>query len=147
MRISAGTVIDRPVADVFGFVAENHHVNHPRWDRRVVRLEPAQPGPPALGTEFRMTRTLMGRREVHTFRYVEWEPEQTMSYQSQGGPMPLLFQARFAPAGERSTRLTIAGSADLRGPRALLAPVLGHLFTRQLRENLLRIKEFVEAEG
>ena len=74
MKISADTVIDRPIADVFGFVADNHHVNHPRWDSRVVKLEPLKPGPPTLGAEFQMTRTLLGRREVHNFRYVEWQP-------------------------------------------------------------------------
>lgn len=144
MKISADILIDRPVSDVFNFVADNHHANHSRWDPRVVRLEPLEPGPPALGTSFRITRKLMGREEMHTFRYIEWQPLQAMSYQSDGGTMPFVFRSRFEALSPDRTRLALTGEARPRGPRALLAPVLRPMFTRQVRGNLARIKAFVE---
>jgi hypothetical protein len=138
-------VIDRPVADVFDFVARNHDVNHPRWDPRVLDIKLLEGGEPAVGSTFRLRRTTFGREEAHVFRYTAWEPSHVMAYRSEDGAMSFELTSSFAEAGDGSTRLTVSGKARAHGARALLAPLLGPMVRRQMRDNLARIKGLIEA--
>jgi hypothetical protein len=50
-RVEGDLVIERPVEEVFDFVADQR--NEPRYNRRMLRAEKTSPGPIGLGTEFR----------------------------------------------------------------------------------------------
>lgn len=145
MKISADVVIDKGADEVFDFVATNHHSNHPRWDPMVVSIEPIEAGAAGLGSGFRMTRRLMGREEQHVFRFTEWEAGRAMSYAEESGPMSFVARSRLEPMTEGRTRLVLDAEAHPKGLKALLAPALRPLFTRQINGNLATIKSLVEA--
>jgi hypothetical protein len=62
-RIEGDVVINRPVEEVFDFVADQR--NEPRYNPRMLRAEKISPGPIGLGTRFRAeTRTMRGSAEM-----------------------------------------------------------------------------------
>jgi len=56
-HIEGEIVLDRPVEDVFDFVADGRN----RYDPRMRRAEKLTPGPIGVGTRFRSESTSMGR--------------------------------------------------------------------------------------
>ena len=56
VHIVVDTLIDRPVEQVFQFVATDHFQNHPKWDPSIVEIIPLSPGPITVGTAARVVR-------------------------------------------------------------------------------------------
>ncbi len=53
MKLDVSESIERPPADVFGFVATDHVQNHPRWDPQMSLVQET-PGPIGVGTRIRL---------------------------------------------------------------------------------------------
>lgn len=66
MRLRTEQVVERPLADVFRFVALDHFVNHPQWDPSIVELAATSPGVAAVGASARLVRVDNGRRTEGT---------------------------------------------------------------------------------
>jgi hypothetical protein len=58
-RVEGDLVIERPVEEVFDFVADER--NEPRFNPRMLRAEKTSPGPIGLGTRFRAEMRMRGR--------------------------------------------------------------------------------------
>ncbi|MHB8508216.1 MAG: SRPBCC family protein [Candidatus Dormibacteria bacterium] len=147
MKVTATTIIDRPVERVFSFQADEHYRNHPRWDPAVTGLKPLGDGPIALGSRFDLTRRMMGREETSTFEVVVWDAPRTFVIATRSPGFSLQIAADCASAGDGRTRLTVSGDAKMGGVRGLLAPLMKGKLTRGAEANLARIKAMVEAES
>lgn len=145
VQIQSEVVIDRPVEEVFDFVATNHRENHSRWDVAVSRLEPETAGPLGLGSRFTIVRRNFGREEARTFEITEWQPPRRMTMTTTAPDFEQSLKARFEPAGESRTRHLLTGEAKVGGLRGVLAPLMKMKFGRDIDANLLRIKDLVEA--
>ena len=71
LRIEGEIVIDRPVDEVFDFVADAR--NEPRYNPRMLRAEKLTPGPIGLGTRFRDEIKSMGQPAEITIEIVGYE--------------------------------------------------------------------------
>lgn len=145
LTIRSEIVIDRPVAEVFDFVAVNHRENHSLWDVAVSRLEPVTPGPLGLGSRFTIIRRNLGREEARTFELTEWEPPCRMTMTTSADGFELSLQGAFESVAGGRTRHVLTGNARVGGVRGLLAPVMRRKFQRDIEENLRRIKALVES--
>jgi hypothetical protein len=70
VKVHVSQVIDRPVADVFHFFAEEHVRNHPRWDP-FMRLEQISDGPIGVGTIIKGINSRSGTPVEGTMEVVE----------------------------------------------------------------------------
>src|SRR4030066_1952457 len=70
-------VIDRPVAEVFHFYADEHVRNHPRWDPDI-ELEQISDGPIGVGTILRRRNSRSGTPVEGTMEVVEFEPNRAL---------------------------------------------------------------------
>ena len=147
VRIEASIVIDRPVEEVFDFVAVRHRENHSRWDVAVSHLEPETTGPMGLGSRFTIVRRNMQRNEARTFTITRWEPPRLMEMRTESSDFALALRGECEAVGAGATRHRLIGEATVTGARSLLAPVMKVKFTRDIQENLRRIKALVEAEA
>jgi hypothetical protein len=75
-KITASTVIDRPVADVWRWYAVEHVRNHPRWDADM-ELEQISEGPIGLGTPNPATNSHFDEPIEGEMEIVEWKPERS----------------------------------------------------------------------
>jgi len=70
-RIEGEIVINRPVDEVFDFVADAR--NEPLYNPRMLRAEKLTPGPIGLGTRFRDEIKSMGRPAEITIEIIGYE--------------------------------------------------------------------------
>ena len=70
-RIAGELVINRPVDEVFDFVADER--NEPRYNPRIRRAEKLSPGPIGRGTRFRAEAVSLGRTVGMTSEYTAYE--------------------------------------------------------------------------
>jgi uncharacterized protein YndB with AHSA1/START domain len=147
MKVTIGSevVIDKPVDEVFEFVAVRHRENHSRWDVEVSRIEPETQGPMALGSRFSIVRRNFGRDESRTFEVTDWQPPSRMVMTTSAPAFELSLRGDFFSVDGGRTKHVLSGEASIGGVRGLLAPLVRRKFQRDIEQNLGRIKTLVEA--
>src|SRR4051812_27308010 len=105
-RFEGTTVIDRPIEEVFNFLADG--TNDPKFSARVLEMAKATDGPVGVGTVFKSTVKDAGVKTNREFKITEFEPPTRIRWAevsknqvtaSEGG-------YDFAPEGS-GTRVTI----------------------------------------
>ncbi len=69
--VKGGLVINRPVEEVFDFVADER--NEPRYNPRMLRAEKLTPGPIGVGTRFRAEMAAMRGSAPMTIEFTAYE--------------------------------------------------------------------------
>ena len=98
-------VIDRPVADVFHFFADEHVRNHPRWDPDI-QLEQISAGPFGIGTMIRRRNSRSGTPVDGTMEVVEYEPNKAIGMVIHDGSVEMYGRTTFESVSENQTSLT-----------------------------------------
>jgi uncharacterized protein YndB with AHSA1/START domain len=108
--------IDRPVAEVFSFVADGS--NAPRWRTGVLDIE-HQSGE-GLGAVYRQgVRGPGGRRIAADYEVTSYEPNRLLAFRAIAGPVRPKGSYRFE-ADAAGTRLTFSIDAELSGWKRLV---------------------------
>jgi hypothetical protein len=145
MKIEIATDIAAPPEVVYATISDIAH-----WQdfiRAVERLEILNPGPVAVGTKFRETRTMFGRTATEEMTVAVLDPPRRfdVTAESRGTRYRAIHEITAAPGGSR-LRLVFEGTAVTFGAR--VGMVIGALFkgavTKQLQSDLADIK--AEAE-
>jgi uncharacterized membrane protein len=133
--------IDRPVAEVFAYVANGE--NCPAWRPGVVDIK--RISGEGLGTRYAQgVRGPMGRRISADYQITKLEPDTTIEFDTVSGPVRPHGRYDFEAAGG-GTRLTFALSAELGGIRGLL---MGGAVQRTMNAEVLtldNLKHVLEA--
>ena len=79
-------LIERPIAGVFRFVAEEFFENYPKWSPEVTHLEQTTPGPLRVGTAGRQVRCDAGYTAESSFRVTTLIPLRELRFESLGKP-------------------------------------------------------------
>jgi hypothetical protein len=98
-------VIDRPLAKVFHFFADEHVRNHPRWDPDI-HLEQISSGPIGVGTIIRRHNTRSGSLVEGTMEVVEFESNQVMGMIIHDGAIEMHGRTTFEALNDNQTRIT-----------------------------------------
>jgi uncharacterized protein YndB with AHSA1/START domain len=104
-QIKRSQVIDRPVADVFRFIADEHARNHPRWDPDI-QLEQITEGPMRVGSILRRTNRRHGTPVEGTMEVVEYEPNQVFSTKIHDGDKEMIGRMTFTAIDDDHTQIT-----------------------------------------
>jgi hypothetical protein len=147
IQIETSTQIDRPRDEVFDFLTSVE--NMPDWQSGVIESRPLTPGPMRVGYQFVETAkvVLWKLNTVCTVSDLKANERFAFVARSDG---PLDYEGNFElhpVAG--GTRLTLSGSARLKGAWRLLQPLLASDLRKETRVELETIKRLVEgmAEG
>ena len=136
--------IDRPVDEVFAFVADPG--NFARWAEDLVKeSRQTSPGPVGVGTTFTQLNVLMGRRFVSEMRVATYEPPSRFEYVTTSGPIRFAGHYTFAPV-DGGTRFTSVDESEPSGLLSYLQPLLQPFAQRQITINLSRLKAVIEAQ-
>ncbi len=71
-RFEATVVIDRPIQEVFAFLADGE--NDPKFSSRVIEIAKATDGPPGVGTIYQSTVRDAGVKTKREFKLTEFDP-------------------------------------------------------------------------
>ncbi|MFX1484663.1 MAG: SRPBCC family protein [Promethearchaeota archaeon] len=104
-QIRFSQVIDRPVAKVFHFVAEQHVRNHPRWDPDI-ELWLESDSPIGVGTIIRRRNSRSGTPVEGTMEVLEFKPNQAMGTLIRDGPAEMRGRITFEAVNESQTNVT-----------------------------------------
>jgi len=140
VRVQVSKVIDRPVAEVFHFVAHEHVRNHPRWDPDM-QLDQVSDGPIGVGTIIRRRNTHSGTPVEGTMEVVEFEPDRAMGVVIDDGPTETRSRVTFKAESQERTTLTI--SAEFADMDESMESLITSLVERSVRN----IKHLIESEA
>ena len=144
VKIELNEVINRPVEEVFGFVADME--TRPQWMSSVEEAHWTSEGPRGVGSTFRTVRRFMGRRTEDECVFTEYEPNRKYSYKSHSGPgYSLEVRVIFEPV-EGGTRYGIAFQAEVGGLFKIAEPILARMFRRVLKADVANLKDLLEAQ-
>lgn len=141
ITFEANTQIDRPVEDVFAFVADGR--NGALWNSAVKEVRRTSEGPVGVGATYWMARDLPQGRVENTYQIGEFEPNRALTIRTTSGPTPFVYRYTFEPA-KNGTRITLNAEVDL-GVANLLGPVAGRAVKSGVQANFATLKRLLES--
>jgi uncharacterized membrane protein len=139
-----GTLIDRPVEDVFAFIS--NPMNLVRWQSMVAKVEPASSGPVGVGSKYKIQSEVMGRKMEGVMDITDLVPSEKFGFKNVAGPVQVQAVITFKSVGT-ATRLNFSGQGEPGGVFKLAEPMLAKQVKSQMEENLKRLKSVLESGG
>jgi carbon monoxide dehydrogenase subunit G len=143
-RFGATVVIDRPIDEVFAFLADGG--NDKKFSPRVLEITKTTDGPPGVGTVFASTVKDAGVTTRREFKLTEFEPSTRIRWTETSKNLIVVPEGGYdlAPAGA-GTQLTFFNEMEGRGIGALLARFALSSARKGADDFAQRIKAAVEA--
>ncbi len=141
INIDLGTLIDKPIHDVFIFVSNPN--NMAKWNSAVVSLEQITPGPVGVGTTFKSVGELMGQRMEGQMQVVAYEPDSKCGFQVNAGPMQVVMTITFKTVGT-GTKINLNAQGNPAGVFKLAEGMMAGRVRTMMEENLARLKTALE---
>jgi len=129
-KFTTSVHIDRPVDDVFAYVADPR--NFPAWNSAVESVS-------GSGKEFVMQRQLPGGRATNDLEVTTSDSPATFEIRTTSGPTPFVYRYRFDPAGA-GTLLTLEAEVELPG-------LIARLLKRGVDANFATLRSILERPG
>lgn len=142
VRVEGDITIERPVEDVFDFVADES--NEPKYNPRMTRADKITGGPIGVGTRFNSVMTGVGPAVEMTIEFTEFERPRRIAEEVHLASMDihglLLFEA--VPGG---TRMKWVWDLEPHGLMRFLGPLVRWMGDRQERQVWTGLKRFMES--
>ncbi len=132
--------IDRQPTHVYAYLADLEHT--PEWNRAITSSQKVTPGPIAVGTRYRQTRSIP-RPGVEMLEITALEPPRRIEVNGKIGPFDARLSYELASNGS-GTRLTNAAELDPPLPLGLVGNVVGDRIKASVAENLGVLKTVLE---
>lgn len=138
------TVIDRPIEEVWEFVADAR--NNPRWQGPIIEVRRGTGAPLAVGDEIEEVASFLGRRFTLTLQITELVAPSWSAVRTASGPVTLTgaYQLEEAAGG---TRFSVRGDVEGSGFFALAEPVFARLARRELASSCDTLTELLHAQA
>ena len=141
INLDLGILIDRPVKDVFAFVANPNNMS--KWNSAVVSLEQVSPGKVDVGTKFKSIGEMMGRRIEGEMQITAYEPDTKCGFQVTAGPMQVNITMSFKTVGT-GTKVSLNAQGNPGGIFKLAEGVMAGQVKSMMDGNLARLKSALE---
>ncbi len=144
-EFSGSAVIDRPIDEVFAFLAAG--TNDPKFSPRVLEIRKATDGPVGVGTVFESRVKDAGMTTSRRFELTELEPPTLIRWTERSKNMITVPAGGYdlEALGERQTLLTIHNELEGHGFGKLLVGLASRSAVKDADAFALRIKAAVEA--
>jgi uncharacterized protein YndB with AHSA1/START domain len=140
--ITSSITINRPVADVFQFVAD--YANTTKWSVGVIDAAITSPDGMRVGATFRWVAQIVGQKMETKGEITAYDPPHSSAWKSTGGPFPVSgsFTCEAVAGG---TRVTQTVDAEPGGFFKLAEGLLMKQVQGQWDESLKKLKQVLEA--
>jgi len=143
-RFEGTTVIDRPIEEVFAFLADG--ANDPKFSPRVLEIAKTTDGPPGVGTVYASTVKDAGMKTKREFRLTEFEPPTRIRWSEISKNIVTAPEGGYDLSREgEATRVTIHNVLEGHGPGKLIAPLALRSARKGADDFAAAIKRAVEA--
>jgi hypothetical protein len=141
VRIEGSTYIDRPVEEVFDFVADER--NEPAYNPRLSQVHKVSPGPIGSGTEWTALVESRGRPLPLDLRVTHYLRPREIGSSALVDGAGIEGELRFSPE-DSGTRLRWAWEIEPHGALRLIGPLLGVLGRRQEERVCAALRDHLE---
>jgi uncharacterized protein YndB with AHSA1/START domain len=143
-RFEATTVINRPIEEVFAFLADGE--NDRKFSPRVQQIAKTTDGPPGVGTVYKSTVKDAGMTTKREFELTAVESPTRIRWAERSKNVVTASEGGYdlAPEGE-GTRVTIHNVLEGHGVGKLIAPLALRAARKDAEAMVGRIKQAVEA--
>jgi uncharacterized protein YndB with AHSA1/START domain len=143
-RFEGTTVIDRPIEEVFGFLADG--TNDPKFSPRVQEIAKTTDGPPGVGTVYESTVKDAGMTTKRQFELTAFDAPTRIRWTERSKNVVTASEGGYDLAPEASgTRVTIHNVLEGHGFGKLIAPLALRAARKDADAFAERIKRAVEA--
>ena len=132
--------IERPIAEVFAFVA--NFENNPRWQAGMRACRWTADEPMAVGATYVQEAKFMGRRIDTHFRVSEFEPSTSISIESTESTFPIQVTRSVEALDDGRSRVT----AHIRGQPTGLLKLFSGMVKKRVAKDYLELKALLEAD-
>jgi len=139
VKVQVSGVIDRPVAKVFHFFADEHVRNHPRWNPGI-KLEQVTDGPIGVGTMIKRINSQSGAPVEGTMEVVEFERNQAIGMIIHDGPVEMRGRTTFEAVGDDRTTITF----NVEIPS--MDEAMGNTLSNAIQRSIQNMKQLIESE-
>ena len=144
IRIEHSVFIDRPLDDVFDYLAAPW--NMPEWQEAVLEAEPIGDQPIGPDTRVRVRRQFMGQTVTLVLDTTEFQPNERFAFASESGPIALRGLVEVEPHN-RGTSVVFTVSGEAEGLLSLAGPFIEQIVRSETVENAARLKKILEGKG
>lgn len=142
--ISVTTEIDRPVDDVFAFVADS--TNDPGWCKNVLECEQVEGDGPGPGARYRAVHKPGPKASELAITVLEYEPPRRIVYEQVDDAGTFVVTYDLEPAGDGRTRITQTDETSWNGVFKVLSPLMHLVVRRTLPKQFAVLKETLESQ-
>ena len=143
INLDLGALIDRPVKDVFAFVANPNNMS--KWNSVVLSLKQITPGAVGAGTKFKSVGEMMGRRIEGEMQVIAYEPDTKCGFRVNAGPIQVNMLLTFKTVGT-GTKISLNAQGNPAGFFKLAEGVMTGRVKSMMEENLARLKSVLEKD-
>ena len=141
-HIEGEIVINRPVEEVFAFVADER--NEPRYNPRMLSVQQTSSGPVGVGTRWRAEMATMRRSMPMTIDVTAYEPPRRLSSSTHLSTMEIEGALSFESVPQ-GTRMRWQWDLRPRGLLKLVKPLVARMGQRQEQATWANLKRVLEA--
>jgi len=141
INFELGTLIDRPLQDVFDFLS--NPLNLPKWQAMIGSIEQVTPGAAAVGSKYNVHAEMLGRHIDGVMEITAFEAPTKFGFTNQAGPMQVSVLVALKPAGT-GAKVTLTAQGNPGGIFKLAEGPMSHQIKSQMEENLARLKSLLE---
>ena len=142
INLDFSTLVDRPVKDVFTFVANPNNMT--KWNSAVVSIQQATPGDVSVGTKFKTMGEAMGRKLEGELQVQTYEPDSKCAFQLNAGPMQMNLNIAFKTVGT-GTKISLNVQGNPAGVFKLAEGVMTGQVKSLMEANFARLKSVLES--
>lgn len=136
--------INRPVEEVFDFVARGYVENHPKWDDGCVSSNKNADAPLVVGSTGVEVRNDGGREATYDFTITALEEGRVMALEAES--KEALFWMSYTFEGrDGETVVTAAPRMKMKGLGRLIEPLIAGNFRKQLDARVAEMKRLAES--
>jgi carbon monoxide dehydrogenase subunit G len=117
----------RPPDEAYAYLSDFSTTEE--WDPGVVEADRVGNAPVCEGTEFRLVAAFLGRKTPLTYRIIEYDPPNAVTFRGENSSVISLDRITFEPS-DGGTRVTYDAELELKGPFRLAEPLLALAFRR-----------------
>ena len=141
IKVEMNIEVQRPVAEVFGFVT--NPANDAKWQEGVIESRLVSEGPMGVGSKIKDARKFLGIKMESELEVTEYAPNQTFSLKVSSGPMQFEIKQSFEAVGG-GTRIALVAEGEPAGVFKLAGGAFKKQLENQLRADSERLKKALE---
>ena len=143
INVEVSTVINRPVADVFAFVA--NFENHPKWEKDFQEVKLLSSTPEGVGTTYQCLLKFPGQTATSKFEITEYVLNQKIAYKGEVAGPAKPKGSFLLESANGGTKITSLPRPEFRGLFRFLEPLMAGYIRKNNVAHLNNLKRLLEA--